>query len=144
MGITGSRDRADDLAQRAALRGLEKSTQYAPGTSPRSWLFAIARRLWLNDLRAEAVRRGAGTVAVEDADLPDHAPPPEMNIFAGEVFRAIGALPPAQRETVMLVYVEGLRYREAAEVLDVPVGTIMSRLAAARKRIAESLGEERK
>lgn len=143
MGLTGCRDQADDLAQRTALRGLERSGHYQAGTSPRAWLFTIARRLWLNDLKAEAVRRGSGRVPVDETDLQDLGPPPETNIFVGEVFRAIGKLPASQRETVMLVYVEGLRYRDAAAVLDVPIGTVMSRLAAARKRISETLGEER-
>ena len=96
----------------------------------------IARRIWLNEMRAQAVRRGNGLVAVEDAALVSPEFSQEANIFLGEVFNAIGALPESQRETVMLVYVEGYAYRQAAHMLDVPIGTVMSRLAAARKTIA--------
>lgn len=142
MSLTGSRDHADDLAQRTALRGIEKAAQFTPGTSARAWLFTMARRLWLNELRANAVRNGMGIIPAEDADLADSRPSAETNIFAAEVFTAISRLSPPQRETVMLVYVEGLKYREAAEVMDVPVGTVMSRLAAARKRLSGALGEE--
>ena len=60
----------------------------------------------------------------------------ESNILAGQVLRKVQALPEAQRETVFLVYVEGLSYREAAETLGIPIGTIMSRLAAARAKLA--------
>ena len=60
----------------------------------------------------------------------------ETNIFAAQVLREVLDLPESQRETVLLVYVEGLTYREAAEVLKVPVGTVMSRLAAARLKLS--------
>ncbi len=140
--MTGSRDQADDLAQKTALRAIEKSAQYTPGTSARAWLFTIARRIWLNEIRAQSVRQGMGVVDPEAADLADNRPTAETNIFAGEVFAAIRQLQPAQREAVMLVYVEGLKYREAAAVMDVPVGTVMSRLSAARKRLSGALGED--
>jgi RNA polymerase sigma-70 factor (ECF subfamily) len=65
-----------------------------------------------------------------------------MNIFAGEVFKAIGSLPEAQRETVTLVYLEGYTYKEAASELDIPIGTVMSRLAGARKTIAKAFPDE--
>jgi RNA polymerase sigma-70 factor (ECF subfamily) len=66
----------------------------------------------------------------------------ETNILAAQLLREIARLPEAQRETVLLVYAEGFSYREAAEILDVPIGTIMSRLAAAREKLAER-GEEK-
>ena len=86
-----------------------------------------------------AVRRGNGLSLVEDEPLADPAPDAEANIFASEVFQQIGALPEAQRAVVMLVYVEGFKYKDAAEMLDIPVGTVMSRLAAARKTLKDKL-----
>ena len=65
-----------------------------------------------------------------------------MNIFAGEVFKAIGALPEAQRETLTLVYLEGYSYKEAAAELGIPIGTVMSRLAVARKTLAQAFPDE--
>ena len=136
---TGQRDRADDLAQATCLRALEKHESYQAGTYLDRWLFTMAHRLWLNELRAQAVRQGTGLVALEDTELPDTGVDAETNIFHREVFAKIGALPEGQRMVVLLVYVEGLTYREAADMLDIPIGTVMSRLAAARKRIATEL-----
>ncbi len=101
----------------------------------------MARRIWLNEMRAGVVRRGNGLVAVEEIDIVAQNLPAEANFFATEVLSAIGTLPESQRETVMLVYVEGYAYKEAAEMLDIPIGTVMSRLAAARKAIAQKFPE---
>lgn len=136
---TGRRDRADDLAQATCLRALEKHESYQAGTHLDRWLFTMAHRLWLNELRAQAVRQGTELVALEDTELPDTGVDAETNIFHREVFAKIGALPEGQRMVVLLVYGEGLTYREAADMLDIPIGTVMSRLAAARKRIATEL-----
>lgn len=93
----------------------------------------MAQRIWLNELRANAVRKGGGLHPVEDLDLPSSDPDSETNYFTRQVLSEVNALPEAQRASVMLVYVEGFSYAEAADALDVPIGTIMSRLAAARK-----------
>ena len=65
----------------------------------------------------------------------------ETNIFVAQVLKEVGGLPEAQREAVLLVYVEGLTYREAAEIVTVPIGTVMSRLAAARLTLAKLRGD---
>lgn len=136
--LSGSRADADDLAQRACIRALENAEKFQPGTHLDRWVFTIARRIWLNELRAQAVRRGNGLIAVEEVELAADNLAPETNIFAREVFTAIGGLPEAQRETVTLVYLEGYAYKEAARMLEIPIGTVMSRLAAARKTIARA------
>lgn len=133
--LTGSCDRADDLAQATCLRAIEKSEQFAPGTAVDRWAFRIAQRIWLNELRAQSVRQGGGIAPIEEIDLPDPAASPETNILTREVLLEVMALPEAQRATVMLVYVDGYSYKEAAEILDIPIGTIMSRLAAARAKL---------
>ena len=93
---------------------------------------SILRSIWLNELRARRVREGGGFVDASEALTVDGGREIETNIFAAQVLREVGGLPEAQREAVLLVYVEGLSYREAAEVLAAPIGTVMSRLAAAR------------
>jgi RNA polymerase sigma-70 factor, ECF subfamily len=134
--LSGNRGVADDLVQATCLRALEREDQFQPGTRLDRWLFRIAQTVWLNQLRAEKVRRGGGLVPVEHAGLIDAASDAEANLFANEVFSEVMALPEAQRAAVLLVYVEGYLYKEAAEHLDVPVGTVMSRLASARDRLS--------
>lgn len=136
MVLTKDRDRANDLAQATCERALRNAEKFDKGTDLDRWLFTIARRVWLNDLRAAKVRLGAGVVPVEDVELADNNPHVDVNIFAREVLNIVQALPEGQRLTTFLVYVEGYSYREAAETLDIPIGTVMSRLAGARKAIA--------
>jgi RNA polymerase sigma-70 factor (ECF subfamily) len=99
-------------------------------------VFRIAQSIWFNQMRAEKVRRGGGLVPAEQADLLADGTDPESNTFLAQVLSQVMALPEAQRVTVLLVYVEGYPYKEAAEVLGIPIGTVMSRLAAARGRLA--------
>ncbi|MEO0937673.1 MAG: RNA polymerase sigma factor [Pseudomonadota bacterium] len=141
LALTGQRDWADDLVQTACLRALEKAGQYQPGTHVDRWLFTIARSTWLNELRARKVRQGGGLVPVEEIDLPSAAPGTEVNILAREVLNKVNRLPEAQRLTVFLVYVEGYSYAEAAEHLDIPIGTVMSRLATARRTLSAQMTE---
>lgn len=141
MVLARRRDLADDLAQSTALRALEKAYQFRPGSRLDAWLFTIETSIWRNRLRAEKVRAGAGVIPVEDANLSDERPDTETNILAREVLAKVMDLPEAQRDAVFLAYVEGYAYREVAEILEVPVGTVMSRLAAGRRKINEALGE---
>jgi RNA polymerase sigma-70 factor (ECF subfamily) len=133
-----SRDRsaADDLVQATCLRALERENQFQAGTRLDRWIFRIAQTVWLNQLRADKIRRGTGIVQVGDADLIDETGDAETNLFLNEVFSGVMALPEAQRVTVLLVYVEGYSYKEAAEHLEIPIGTVMSRLASARDRLS--------
>jgi RNA polymerase sigma-70 factor (ECF subfamily) len=130
--LSGARDVADDLVQATCVRAIERADQFQPGTRLDRWLFSILRSIWLNELRSRRVREGGGFVDAGEALVVDGAQEIETNIFAAQVLKEVGGLPEAQRETVLLVYVEGFSYREAAEVLATPIGTVMSRLAAAR------------
>lgn len=133
--LSRNRDIAEDLVQATCVRALERSHQFLPGTRLDRWLFAIERSIWINELRAQRVRQGAGIVDAEIALVVDGRREIETNILASQVLREIGKLAEAQRETVLLVYAEGFSYREAAEFLGVPIGTVMSRLATVRERL---------
>jgi RNA polymerase sigma-70 factor, ECF subfamily len=135
--LSKARDTADDLVQATCLRAIERADQFVPGTRVDRWLFAILRSIWLNEIRSQRVREGGGFVDAEGALTTDGAREIEMNITAAAVLRAIDRLPEAQRETVLLVYGEGYSYAEAAATLGVPIGTIMSRLAAGRAALAK-------
>jgi RNA polymerase sigma-70 factor (ECF subfamily) len=147
-GLVLSRDRqsAEDLVQATCLRALEKAHQFEPGTRLDRWLFAILRSIWLNELRSRRFREGAGTEDAASALVFDGVEAMETNRTAARVLTEVQGLPEAQRETVFLVYVEGLTYAEAAAALAIPIGTVMSRLAAARARLArlrdEAVGYE--
>jgi RNA polymerase sigma-70 factor (ECF subfamily) len=135
--LSGARDVAEDLVQATCVRAIERADQFQPGTNLGNWLFAILRSIWLNEMRSQRVRRGGGFVDASEALVVDGAREIETNIFAAEVLRAIGRLPEAQREVVLLVYAEGRSYSEAAELLAIPIGTVMSRLASARLALAK-------
>ncbi len=130
--VSGNRDVAQDLVQATCVRALERSHQFSPGSRLDRWLFSILRSIWLNEVRSRRIRQGHGFVDAETALTVDLRDELQTNILAAQVLKEVEALPEAQREAVFVVYVEGLKYREAAELLQVPIGTIMSRLAAAR------------
>jgi RNA polymerase sigma-70 factor, ECF subfamily len=132
--LSSDREEADDLVQMTCVRALERAAQFTPGSRLDSWLFAILRSIWLNQLRSRRVRLGQGSVDAASLHF-DGAAEIEANILARQVLKEVQALPDAQREVVFLVYGEGFSYREAAEFLSVPIGTVMSRLAAARLRL---------
>jgi RNA polymerase sigma-70 factor (ECF subfamily) len=134
--LSGNRDTAEELAQATCVRALERSHQFTAGTRLDRWLFAILHSIWLNEVRARKVRLGQGLVDADAVLVFDGVKQVETNIWAGQVLREVQALPEAQRETVFLVYVEGMTYREAASLLGIPIGTVMSRLAAARAKLA--------
>ncbi|MBB3964702.1 RNA polymerase sigma factor [Rhizobium metallidurans] len=140
--LSHRRDVADDLVQQTCVRALEKATQFQPGTRLDRWLFAILHSIWLNEIRSRRVRQGQGFVDAEQALVVDGARETEAHVMAAQVLRLVGALPDAQRAAVFLAYVEGLSYKEVAAVLDIPIGTVMSRLAAARAALAGNLKEE--
>jgi len=139
--LSGKRDVAEDLVQATCLRALERAHQFTPGTRLDRWLFSILHSIWLNEIRAVRYRTGQGLVDAETELTFDGAYEVETNILAGQVLREVNSLPEVQREAVFLVYGEGLTYREAAEILAVPIGTIMSRLAGARAKLA-GLGKD--
>ncbi|MDT3376214.1 RNA polymerase sigma factor [Labrys neptuniae] len=134
--LSGSGQAAEELVQATCLRALERSHQFIPGTRLDRWLFAIERSIWLNEIRASKVRNPVELDEAEAALSFDGERQFQTNILAAQVLRHVQALPAALRETVFLVYGEGLSYAEAAEMLAVPIGTVMSRLASARLRLA--------
>jgi RNA polymerase sigma factor (sigma-70 family) len=137
-GVVLARDpsAAEDLVQATCLRALERSSQFVVGTRLDRWLFSILRSIWINQLRAQRIRTGQGLVDPEEVLVTDGEQQIETNILAGQVLKRVLGLPEAQRETVLLVYAEGFTYQEAADVLNVPIGTVMSRLSAARLKLS--------
>jgi len=136
------RDVAEDLVQATCMRALERAHQFQSGTRLDRWLLAILHSIWLNEVRAQRIRAGQGFVDAEAVLTVDGAAQMDERLLAGDVLRRVGDLPEAQRAAIFLAYVEGMAYREVAEILDIPVGTVMSRLASARARLAEAFAAD--
>lgn len=130
---------ADDLVQTALERALKARAQWAPGTRLDSWMMRIMRNCWIDETRSRT--RRARTLAPEEDGLAvgDPTPGPEQAAAMRDVDRAMAALPEQQREVIALVLVEGLAYREAADILDIPMGTLTSRLTRGRQALVQML-----
>jgi RNA polymerase sigma-70 factor (ECF subfamily) len=135
--LSGTRDTAEDLVQATCLRAIERADQFVAGTRLDRWLFVILRSIWRNEIRAQKIRKGGGIVDAENALWSNGEKDVETKIFAAEVLLAMGQSSEGQRETALLVYGEGYSYAEAASALGIPIGTVMSRLAAVRSAVAK-------
>lgn len=143
LALARSQDRADDLVQAACERALRAEQSYTPGTRLDSWMFRIMRNLWIDEMR-KAKTQGPHDDVEESLNLvgDDGVRSVELRSETGAVEQAIQRLPEEFRSVLLLVCVDELSYREAAEVLEIPIGTVMSRLARARRAIAHDLGLE--
>ncbi len=142
LRLAGNRHDAEDLVQRACVRALERRHQLQHATSTLSWLFSIVHSVWLNEVRARQIRSHASlewSERLADTLADTSMLTLEMDLLHRQVVSAVGRLPDTQRVVMLLVAVEGLSYREAAEALDIPIGTVMSRLACARLTIGLEL-----
>lgn len=135
--LTRNAELADDLVQDTLVRAL-RSEHLFHGGDIRSWLYTILTNLNRNRLRSLA--RRPAMQAIEDNDAPDMTGP---EAGARDIERALASLAEDQRTALLLVVLEGLTYREVAEVQGVPIGTVMSRLARARMQIRAYLDGER-
>lgn len=134
--LTGARADADDLLQATVERILQKG---APADADmKKWSYRVAKNIWIDEIRSRRVRTSAiseGKVEVNDRLDGERAV--MGSITLSEVNRAMDKLPDDQRAALSLVAVEGLSYADAAEALDVPIGTVMSRISRARAALAE-------
>jgi RNA polymerase sigma-70 factor (ECF subfamily) len=136
--ITGDPHDADDLVQTALARALARAAQWRPEQRLEGWVFGIVRNAWIDEQRGRGRRLFA-----TDADIDALGTSPitgQETMLAVE--KAMAQLPEEQRSAVALVLVEGLSYREAAEALEVPVGTLTSRLARGRAALQALLDHE--
>jgi RNA polymerase sigma-70 factor, ECF subfamily len=131
-GLAKSAFAADDLVQAACERALTREHQFQEGTRFDSWMFRIVQTIWIDQIRARDVRKEESEDEGHQIGSDESVRRAEARMGLNEVRAVLRELPPDQRAALMLVTVEGLSYREAAEIADVPVGTIMSRLARAR------------
>jgi len=146
IALTKSQVDADDLVQETCWRALSKADQWDPSQELGRWVFGIAHNAWVSEIRKRKVRTGTGAVPSEDScgafsesliakeNADDVA---SLN----DVLRVVLSLPEAQSVTLLLVAAEGFTYREVADHLNIPVGTVMSRISKARQEVKRLLQE---
>ena len=141
-GLSRNASDADDLTQMTAERALLAQDQWVPGTRLDSWLFRIMRNLWIDTARARG-RKAAYEAPPEAGESIGWDPRPgvEAAIDLERAMAAMARLPDDQREIVALILVEGFGYRETAGLLDLPIGTVSSRLVRGRTALLAMLGE---
>ena len=141
-GLSRNAADADDLTQMTVERALRARDQWQPGTRLDSWLYRIMRNLWIDTVRAR-MRKDKVEAPADEAETIGHDPRPgiEATIDLQRVMAAMERLPSEQREVVALILIEGFGYREAAELLDLPIGTVSSRLVRGRTALLGLLGE---
>ncbi len=131
---------ADDLTQVALERALKARGQLQPGTRMDSWMLRIMMNCWIDEVRSRTRRSQTFAPEEEGVGVPSStAGDFERAAEMQAIDQAMNELPPEQREVIALVLVEGLSYREAADVLDLPMGTVTSRLNRGRQALARKL-----
>lgn len=134
--LVGDRYAADDLVQDTLERAINKFHLWRPGSDLRAWLFAIMHNVHVNQLRSRAARPEA---PLDDGDLLPQLVTETDRLEIRDMQTAIAALPPEQREVVLLIALEQLSYAETSKALGIPMGTVMSRLFRARERLRAQL-----
>lgn len=139
--LSGARADADDLTQATVERALRSKAQWQPGTRLDSWLYRIMRNLWIDTVRARG-RREKVEAPEQDAERLGEDPRPAMEaaVDLARMMAAMDRLPDEQREVVALILIEGFGYRETAEMLGLPIGTVSSRLVRGRTALLEMVG----
>ncbi|MFK7902122.1 MAG: RNA polymerase sigma factor [Nitratireductor sp.] len=139
LTLTRSAPDADDLVQDACMSALKKWKQYDASKPLERWLFTILRNQWISEIRKQSVRQGQGQVAAEDAIELSADNNADDVILAKQVQGKITNLPSELSQPLLLVCAEGYSYQEASKFLEVPIGTIMSRIHRARKILSSQM-----
>ncbi|MFP3550861.1 RNA polymerase sigma factor [Paraburkholderia sp. SIMBA_049] len=143
LRLAGDTHDAEDLVQLACVRAIERAHQLKQNTAPLSWMFSIMQSVWISEVRARRVRH-RGRIEWDDdflAAVPDpDAIDPQEQALNAQIIRAVQELPEDQRVVMLLVAIEGLSCQEAADVLELPIGTVTSRLWRARNAIGAQFG----
>ncbi|ABD26032.1 sigma-24 (FecI-like) [Novosphingobium aromaticivorans DSM 12444] len=139
-GLSRDRADADDLCQATIERALRNRDKWQQGTRLDSWVYRMMRNIWIDETRSRA-RRSETFVAEEAGATAGADGAQEARAQLGDIDRALATLPDEQREAVVLVMVEGWSYKEAAEIVGCPVGTLNSRLVRGRDALLARLGE---
>jgi RNA polymerase sigma-70 factor (ECF subfamily) len=131
----------DDLLQATCERAMLRMAQWQESTRLDSWLYTMMRNLWTSETRKRRVRLGQGQVDAAVADELLTPVGPADHVYGNELITMMMALPEGLSAALLLVSIEGHSYKEAAEILDIPIGTVMSRMSKARQLVKERLAQ---
>ncbi len=142
LALTGDKDKADDLVQDTCERALAHLDQWKPGTSLDSWMYRIAQNIWVDNHRGRKAQGDQRQLdEIENLVGVDGRKVTESRLTLAAVTDGIARLPAEQQVLVAMVCVEGISYKEAANILGIPIGTVMSRLSRARQSLYAALIE---
>ncbi len=139
--LTRNASRADDLVQDCLYRAIRKRHLFQPDTDLRAWLFTLLHNQHVNLVRS-GLREGIAVPIEDIGEMLSEPASQESSLDLRDLDQAMARLPEEQRQVVLLVGLEGLQYEEVAKILDVPVGTVRSRLSRAREALRHWLGRE--
>lgn len=137
LSLSGTVEDAEDLLQATVEKALKNADKFEPGTDLDKWMFRICKNLWLDEWRARK-RRGPSVDVTSYGAEPwiDGEESANNKILVEELKTVLGSMSTEHREVLELVVIEGYAYKEVADMVDVPIGTVMSRLARARQKLA--------
>ncbi|MBJ7416976.1 MAG: sigma-70 family RNA polymerase sigma factor [Niveispirillum sp.] len=142
--LTRSADEAEDLLQDCLAKAVASAAQWRPGSDLKAWLFRILYTCHISQRRRQQVRQRSVTSLEEEMAEPAQPPDQLARLEAARVVAQLEALPEGQRQAILMVAVEDLKYQDAAKRLGIPIGTFMSRIARGREALRRALeGEER-
>ncbi|MCA1404788.1 RNA polymerase sigma factor [Ensifer sp. IC3342] len=141
LTLTRNANDADDLVQEACERAIARSHLWNGEGRLESWVYAMTRNLWVDEVRKRKVRAGGGAVDIFDQSELRVEAVAEKAVYANQLQRMILSMPEGLASVFLLINVEGHSYRETADILGIPIGTVMSRLSTARLRLAAMLSE---
>lgn len=137
--LLGDKTLADDLVQECLTRAMDRLHLWRPGSNMRVWLMAIMHNLHINDAKRRSARPDQVSLSASHENLRSEPPGQDTPLMLRDMNQALNQLPDDQRHVILLIGLEGLEYAEAADVLDIPIGTVMSRLGRGRKSMREFL-----
>ena len=138
LALTRNATDAEDLVQDCLTRAIASSHTWKPGSNMRSWLFKIMHNIFIDEIRRNRLREAAK----KDSDAQYINPPQPATTELGQVLEALSRLPEIYREPIILVAINDMTYAQAAEIIDVPLGTLMSRLSRARQALRRAVQGE--
>ncbi len=141
--LTRDGSRADDLVQSSLVRAISKQHLWQPGTDLRAWLFTILHNLHVNDVR-RGVREGIAVPVEEMSPALTVDADAGTSLQLRDLERALARMPDEQRQVILLVGLEGMRYEEVATILGIPIGTVRSRLSRGRETLRVLMGMDEK